>query len=109
VLPSTLKPGSTITATFSEKVKGVSGTTMKLYRVKNGTRTRIRAVVTVIRRGKAATLNPNSRLRAGKYLVVFIASKIHDVAGNTLVPSQVAPSLRSPVGSIRTYDSVPRQ
>jgi hypothetical protein len=95
VTPLQLKPSSTIKATFSERVKGVSNKTMKLYRVKGKKHIRIRAVVTVLKKGKQATLNPNSRLKAGNYLLIFVASKIKDVAGNTLAPSQVAPVLRT--------------
>jgi hypothetical protein len=109
VAPSTLKPTSTIKATFSEKVKGVSGKTMKLYRVKGSKKTRISAVVTVLKRGKAASLNPKSRLKAGNYLIVFTASKIKDVAGNTLVPSKAAPSLRSALGSTQALSWTTRR
>ena len=109
VVPTTLKPTSTIKATFSEKVKGVSGKTMKLYRVKGGKKTRISAVVTVLKRGKAASLNPKSRLKAGNYLIVFTSSKIKDVAGNTLVPSKAAPSLRSALGSTQALSWTTRR
>jgi len=102
VTPTKLKPSSTIKATFSEKVKGVSNKTMRLYKVKGKKRVRIRAVVTVLKHGKKASLNPKSRLKSGSYLVLFVAPKIKDVAGNTLVPSQVAPALRSAPGSTRT-------
>jgi hypothetical protein len=108
VTPQQLKPKSTIKATFSEKVKGVSNKTMKLYRVKGKKKIRIRAVVTVLKKGKAASLNPKSRLKSGNYLVIFVASKIRDVAGNTLAPSQVAPTLRSAPGSTGTLSWTPR-
>jgi len=93
--PTTLKPSSTIKATFSEKVKGVSNKTMKLYLVKGKKKTQISAVVTVLQKGRAASLNPRSQLKAGSYRIVFVTSKIKDVAGNTLVPSTAAPTLRS--------------
>lgn len=99
VTPQPLKPSSVIKATFSEKVHGVSGKTMKLYRVKGKKKIRIGATVTVLKKGKVASLDPKSRLRAGDYLVIFVASKIKDVAGNALAPSTIAPTLR--LGSAR--------
>jgi Bacterial Ig-like domain len=95
VAPTTLKPSSTIKATFSERVVGVSNKTMKLYRVKGGQKSRIDATVDVLQRGKVASLDPQHRLKAGNYLVVFVASKIHDRAGNTLVASSAAPALKA--------------
>jgi hypothetical protein len=95
--PQQLKPSSTIKAVFSERVKGVSHKTMRLYRVLGKKKIQIDATVTVLKHGKVATLDPKPRLKAGNYLVVFIASKIKDLAGNTLAPSQAAPTLRSPV------------
>ncbi len=95
VTPQPLKPTSTIKATFSEKVAGVSGKTMRLYRVKGKHRTRISAVVKVLKHGKVATLDPKPRLKPGQYLVVFVAAKIKDVAGNALAPSSATPPLRS--------------
>jgi hypothetical protein len=110
VTPQPLKPSSTIKATFSEKVRGVSNKSMQLYRVVGKQKTRISAVVTVLNKGKAASLNPNSRLKSGNYLVVFVSSKIHDLAGNNLAPSQVAPTLRSALGSTRTLSwTTPQQ
>ena len=98
ITPSQLKPSSNIKATFSERVYGVSGSTMKLYKVSSGHKTLIKAKVTLSSTHKLATLNPNSSLRPGKYQVVFVASKITDRAGNFLVPSSAAPALKS--GSI---------
>ena len=68
---------------------------MKLYLVKGTKKTQISAVVTVLQKGRAASLNPRSQLKAGSYRIVFVTSKIKDVAGNTLVPSTAAPTLRS--------------
>jgi len=95
VTPTTLKPKSVIRATFSEKVSGVSGKTMKLYRVVHKKKTRIDAVVTTAKKGKVANLDPRHLLKPGHYLVTFSASKIKDRAGNTLVPSSVAPALKA--------------
>jgi len=95
VLPKTLAPSSNITATFSERVHGVSATTMKLYKVVRKKKTLISATVTLSKTGKTAKLNPKPLLKPGSYMVVFVASKIMDRAGNTLVPSTAAPALKS--------------
>lgn len=95
VTPTTLKPKSVIKATFSERVTGVSGKSMKLYKVKGKRKTRIDAVVSTAKKGKVATLDPKHLLKPGNYLVVFVAPKIKDQAGNTLVPSSVTPALKA--------------
>jgi len=95
ITPTTLKPSSVIKATFSERVKGVSGKTMKLFKVKGRTKTRIDADVSTAKKGKVAKLDPRHLLKPGDYLVVFVADKITDRAGNTLVPSSVAPALKA--------------
>ncbi len=107
VTPSTLKPKSVIKATFSERVKGVSGKSMKLYKLKGQKKKRIDAVVSTAKKGKVGRLDPTHALKPGSYLVVFVASRIKDRAGNTLVPSSAAPSLRSAVpGSALRWTAV---
>jgi hypothetical protein len=97
VTPTTLKPKSVIKATFSEKVSGVSGKTMKLYRVVHKKKTRIDVVVSTAKKGKVANLDPKHLLKPGHYLVTFSATKIKDRAGNTLVPSSAAPAMKTPI------------
>jgi hypothetical protein len=95
VTPSQLKPSSNIRVTFSERVTGVSGKSLKLYRVVHKKRTLIAAVVSTARKGKIGILDPKGTLKPGSYLVVLVASKIHDRAGNALVPSSAAPALKA--------------
>ena len=95
VTPSQLKPSSNVKATFSERVYGVTGSTMKLFRVASGHKTRVKAKVTLSSTHKVATLNPSSSLKPGKYQVVFVTSGITDRAGNNLAPSSAAPVLKS--------------
>lgn len=96
VTPTTLRPKSVITATFTERVKGVSGKSMKLYKVKSKhKKTRIRATVTTAKHGKVAKLDPARSLKPGNYQVVFVSARIKDQAGNTLVPSSVTPALKA--------------
>ena len=95
VTPTTLKPKSVVKATFSERVSGVSGKTMKLYRVVHKKRHAIDAVVSTAKHGKVAKLDPKHNLRSGHYLVVFKATKIMDQAGNQLVPSSAAPAMKA--------------
>ena len=93
VTPSTLKPKSVLKAVFSERVSGVSGKSMKLYRIVHKTKKRIDAKVATAKHGKVATLDPSHLLKPGKYKLVFEAAKIKDRAGNTLVPVTFSPTL----------------
>jgi len=69
-------------AKFSEKVKLVSSTTMKLYVA--GRTSPLPAHVTLSTDGKTATLNPSSNLVSGKVYTVKLTSGIADMAGNHL-------------------------
>ena len=95
VTPTRLKPSSNVKATFSERVYGVTSSTMKLYRLSSGHKNLVKAKVTLSSTHKVATLNPRGSLKPGKYQVVFVSSRITDRAGNTLVPSSAAPALKS--------------
>jgi hypothetical protein len=97
VTPTTLKPKSVIKATFSEKVSGISGKNMKLYRVVHKKKHVVDAVVSTAKKGRVATLDPKRLLKPGHYLVVFKSAKITDRAGNQLVPSSAAPALKTPL------------
>lgn len=78
------KPPSVFAATFSEKVKGVSKRTMKLYQ--KGKKKPLKAKVVITKGGLKATLKPAARLKKGKtYLVKLTYSTIRDEAGNKLV------------------------
>jgi hypothetical protein len=77
------KPKSVFVVTFSEKVRGVTKKTIKLYQ--KGKKKPLRAKVTV-KGGIKATLKPKSRLKKGKtYLVKITHTRIKDEAGNALV------------------------
>ncbi len=71
---------------FSEKVKHVDATTMRIY-VK-GTQANLAAVVTTSNGGKTATLNPKSNLRVGKIYTVTLSNAIKDRAGIALKPTK---------------------
>ena len=76
-----------ITATFSENVNGVSGTTFTL---KNAAGAAIPAVVSYSSTTRVATLNPNSTLAADtKYTATLTggATAVRDAVGNTLATS----------------------
>jgi hypothetical protein len=77
-------PKSVFVATFSEKVKGVSKKTMKLYQ--KGKKKPLKAKVVITKGGLKATLKPAAKLKKGKtYMVKLTDSKIRDEAGNPLV------------------------
>jgi hypothetical protein len=74
---------STVTATFSEPVTGVSGTTFTLRRTLTGVA--IPATVTIT--GNTATLTPNAPLPTNTQLTAQLtggATAIRDLAGNPL-------------------------
>jgi hypothetical protein len=77
------KPKSVFAVTFSEKVKGVSKKTIKLYQ--KGKKKPLKAKV-VVKGGTKATLKPKGNLKKGKtYLVKISHLRIRDEAGNALV------------------------
>jgi hypothetical protein len=96
VTPTTLKPTSTIKVKFSEKVKGISEKSIKLYRLKGEKQKKvlIKTKVKSLKKGKAASIDPKGRLKHGDYLLLFKTSRLKDKAGNRLVASDVTPALR---------------
>ncbi|NYI46605.1 hypothetical protein BJ993_003685 [Nocardioides aromaticivorans] len=98
--------GTTVTATFSEPVQGVNGTTVRLRNTVTG----VNVPATVNLAGNTVTLTPNAALANNtRYTVTLTggATAIRDLAGNPLattswnfrtVPDLIAPtvSTRSP-------------
>lgn len=77
-------PKSVFVATFSEKVKGVSKKTMRLFQ--KGKKKPLKAKVVITKGGRKATLKPAAKLKRGKtYLVKLTNTRIKDEAGNALV------------------------
>lgn len=77
-------PKSVFVAAFSEKVKGVSKKTMRLYQ--KGRKKPLKAKVVITKGGRKATLKPARKLKRGKtYLVKLTNTRIKDQAGNPLV------------------------
>lgn len=77
--------GSNVTATFSEAVQGVSGTTMFLRAA--GSTTNIAATVTYDSATRVATLDPTADLASGRQYTATLdggAAAIRDAAGNAL-------------------------
>ncbi len=77
--------GTLVTATFSEPVQGVSGTTFTLRNTVSGTA--ISATVTLNPGGTSATLKPNAALASGTQYTATLtggASAIRDTAGNAM-------------------------
>jgi hypothetical protein len=98
VTPAELKAKSTIKVTFTERVKGISKKSVKLFKEKatsKGTKlVRVDAKITSLKKGKVASVDPKGRLKPGRYHVALNTKKIKDLRGNRLVASDVAPSLR---------------
>lgn len=78
----TVSRTTNFTAKFSERVKLVSSTTMKLFVA--GRTSPLPAVVKLSADGRTATLNPNANLIARKTYTIKLYSGIKDVAGNPL-------------------------
>jgi hypothetical protein len=72
-------------AVFSERVTGVSTTTMRIYQ--KGRVTALKAKVTLDRSGRTAVLNPALNLKKGKVYTVKLTSSIKDLSGHALVPT----------------------
>ncbi len=87
--PAKLKASSTLKAVFSEKVKGVSGKAIKLYKIKGKKRVKLTAKVKVIKLGKGASINPSGSLGKGEYVLVFKPNKIRDLRGNFLAGTEI--------------------
>ena len=68
-----------VTATFSEQVSGVSGSSLMLM---TPTGKRVAAVVTYNAKTGVATLNPTKALAAGAKYTVVLGGAIKDRAGN---------------------------
>lgn len=79
---TSMRRGGNITATFSEPVRGVSSTTVRLYLGS----TKVRARVTYSTSLRRATLNPSTYLRRGKTYTVKVSGAIKDARGNLVVP-----------------------
>jgi hypothetical protein len=87
-----LEPKSTIKATFSERVRGISKKSIKLYFLKGEKQKRVKIAVKVkaLKKGKVASVDPKGRLKPGDYLVTFNTRIIKDLHGNRLTSSSVA-------------------
>ena len=78
--------GSNVTATFSEPVTGVSGSTFTL----SSDGGPIAATITYDGPARTATLNPSANLSAGTTYTARLLTGIEDVAGNDLAPLEWA-------------------
>jgi hypothetical protein len=96
VKPAPIKPTSTISIKFSEKVKGVSKKSVVLVKVlPTGKVKKLKSKVTIDKKKTTAKVNPKGRLRPGTaYQVLLNTKKVRDKVGNPLAPSVVAPTFR---------------
>jgi hypothetical protein len=90
--PATLKATSVLKAVFTEKVKGASTKSIKLYRLKGTKKVKVGLKVKVLKKGKAASIDPKGRLKRGDYVLVF-TKKIKDVRGNRMAKRDIELSL----------------
>lgn len=91
ISPKVLKPKSTLKVKFTEKVWGVSGKSIKLYKMVSPTKKKkVKAKVKLNSKRRVATIDPKGKLsKKHKYVLVFKLAKIKDRAGNTMVVNGV--------------------
>jgi TRAP-type mannitol/chloroaromatic compound transport system substrate-binding protein len=77
-----VSPDTDVTATFSEAVQNVTGTTFKLKNTATGTA--VPATVSLDPNSTVGTLHPNSSLAAGTKYTATLTAGIQDLAGNKL-------------------------
>ncbi len=96
VKPAPIKPTSSISIKFSEKVKGISKKSVVLVKVlPTGKLKKLKAKISIDKKKTTAKVNPKGRLRPGTpYQVLLNTQKIRDKVGNPLAPSVVAPTFR---------------
>lgn len=89
--PGKPKPKSTLVLMFTERVKGVSKSNVKLtLKGAKGKRAKVKARVKLASTGTKATIDPKGKLKRGKTYVVTVKSGASDVAGNALAPVKLA-------------------
>ena len=96
VKPAPIKPTSTISIKFSERVKGISKKSVVLVKVlPTGKFKKLKAKISLDKKKTTAKVNPKGRLRPGTpYQVLLNTKKIRDKVGNPLAPIVVAPTFR---------------
>jgi Bacterial Ig-like domain len=77
-------PKTVISVDFSERVKGVTSSTFKIF-VK-GNHAALPATVKATRNHRSATLDPTNKLKVGKTYTIKLLSAIKDLAGHPLKP-----------------------
>jgi hypothetical protein len=77
-----VKPGANFKVRFSEPVKNVSSTTVRLHR--QGAAKQLRARVTLSSDRRVATLNPALNMKRGTYYTLSVTQGVTDMRGNRL-------------------------
>lgn len=94
--------GTTVRATFSEKVRGASLSTNTVRLVKSGTTTLIPASIAYNATTRTVTLTPSVRLDATTTYVVRVTTGVKDLAGNRLDQDPGIAGLQMKVWRFRT-------
>jgi hypothetical protein len=90
VKPKGIKSTSTLKIIFSERVKGVTKTTLKLkLKGAKGRKARVKAKVKLASSGTSATLNPKRKLKRGKTYILAVSPTITDVVGNAIATKKL--------------------
>ena len=77
-----VKPGATFKIKLDERVKNITGTTVRIF--KDGVRRKVPARVTISRDRRTAILNPSVTLKRRAYYTIKLSGTIMDMRGNRL-------------------------
>jgi hypothetical protein len=91
VTPGKPKPTSTLAIKFSERVRGVSKSNVKLtLKGAKGKKAKVKARVKLAATGTKATIDPKGKLKRGKTYILTVKAGVTDVAGNALAPVKLS-------------------
>lgn len=93
--PGKPKPKSTLVLKFSERVKGISKSNVKLtLKGAKGKKAKVKARVKLGSTGTKATIDPKGKLKRRKTYVLTVKSGATDVAGNPLAPAKFTVTIK---------------
>jgi len=90
IKPKGIKSTSTLKIIFSERVKGVTKSTLKLkLKGAKGKKAKVKAKVKLASSGTTATLNPKGKLKRGKTYILAVSPTITDMVGNAIATKKL--------------------
>lgn len=90
VKPKGIKSTTTLKIVFSERVKGVTKSTLKLkLKGAKGKKAKVKAKVKLASSGTTATLNPKRNLKRGMTYILTAKPTVTDMAGNAIAATKL--------------------